>query len=96
MRLDERGLIPVRRSDGTLSLHIQTDSGARPSLYPMGNGSLTPGVERWEREADHSPPSSAEVKKGWSYTSTPHFVFVLFKHRGNFTSKSVRLVVILG
>jgi hypothetical protein len=24
------------------------------------------------READHSPPSSAEVKNAWSYTSTPH------------------------
>jgi hypothetical protein len=23
------------------------------------------------READHSPPCSAEVKKAWSYTSTP-------------------------
>jgi hypothetical protein len=23
------------------------------------------------READHSPPSSAEVKNVWSYTSTP-------------------------
>jgi hypothetical protein len=22
-------------------------------------------------EADHSPPSNAEVKNGWSYTSTP-------------------------
>jgi hypothetical protein len=24
------------------------------------------------READHSPPTSAEVKKMWIYTSTPH------------------------
>jgi len=23
------------------------------------------------READHSPPSSVEVKNTWSYTSTP-------------------------
>jgi hypothetical protein len=23
------------------------------------------------READHSPPFSAEVKNAWSYTSTP-------------------------
>jgi hypothetical protein len=34
-------------------------------------GALSPGVKRLEREADHSPPSSAEVKKAWSYTSTP-------------------------
>jgi hypothetical protein len=29
------------------------------------------GKERPGREADPSPPSSAVVKKGWSYTSTP-------------------------
>ena len=27
------------------------------------------GGKRPEREADHSPPSSAEVKDEWSYTS---------------------------
>jgi hypothetical protein len=30
-----------------------------------------PGVKRQGREADHSPPTSAE-KKMWIYTSTPH------------------------
>jgi hypothetical protein len=30
-----------------------------------------PGVKRPGRVADHSPPSSAEVKNTWSYTSTP-------------------------
>jgi hypothetical protein len=29
------------------------------------------GVKWPDREADHSPPSSAEVKNAWSYTSTP-------------------------
>jgi hypothetical protein len=36
------------------------------------------------READHSPPSSAEVQSAWSYTSTPLYVFTalcLVKHR---------------
>jgi hypothetical protein len=32
---------------------------------------LSLGVKRLGREADHSPPSSAEVKNVWSYTSTP-------------------------
>jgi hypothetical protein len=39
-------------------------------------------------EADHSPPSSAEVKNEWNYTSTPQYVFMvwcLVKHRDNFT-----------
>jgi hypothetical protein len=33
---------------------------------------LSPGVKRQGREADLSPPTSAEVKKIWIYTSTPH------------------------
>jgi hypothetical protein len=28
-------------------------------------GDISPGVKRHEREADHSPPTSAEVKKTW-------------------------------
>jgi hypothetical protein len=34
-------------------------------------GYLSLGVKRPGRKADHSPPSSAEVKNAWSYTSTP-------------------------
>jgi hypothetical protein len=51
-------------------------------------GALSLGLKRPGREADHSPPSSAEVKNAWSYTSTPQYVFVawcLVKHRDNFT-----------
>jgi hypothetical protein len=33
-------------------------------------GALSLGVKRPGREADHSPPSSAEIKNAWSYTST--------------------------
>jgi hypothetical protein len=33
-------------------------------------------VKRPEREAYHSPPTSAEVKKTWIYTSTPPYVFI--------------------
>jgi hypothetical protein len=32
----------------------------------------TLGVKRPGREADHSLPSSTEVKNAWSYTSNPH------------------------
>jgi hypothetical protein len=31
-------------------------------------------LKRPGREADHSPPSSAEVKDAWSYTSTPWYL----------------------
>jgi hypothetical protein len=34
-------------------------------------GALSPRVKRAGRESDHSPPSIAEVKNAWSYTSTP-------------------------
>jgi hypothetical protein len=34
-------------------------------------GSLSLGVKRSVREADHSPPDIVEVKKIWIYTSTP-------------------------
>jgi hypothetical protein len=37
---------------------------------------LSAEVERQGREADHSPPASAEVKKIWIYTSTPPYAFM--------------------
>jgi hypothetical protein len=38
-------------------------------------GALSPKVKRPGREADHSPPTSAEIKKMWIYTSTPAYAF---------------------
>jgi hypothetical protein len=35
-------------------------------------GALSPGVKRPGREVDHTPPTSAEVKKAYIYTFTPH------------------------
>ena len=37
----------------------------------MGTGSFAGGKERPGRDAEPSPPSSAVVMKGYSYTSTP-------------------------
>jgi hypothetical protein len=34
-------------------------------------------LNRIGREADHSHPTSAEVKKMWIYTSTPLYVFYM-------------------
>jgi hypothetical protein len=39
-------------------------------------GALSLGVKRQGHEADHSPPTGAEVKKIWIYTSTPPYVFM--------------------
>jgi hypothetical protein len=47
------------------------------------------GVKRPGREADHSPPSSAEVKNDGAITPDPHTSLWLgahsVKHRDNFT-----------
>jgi hypothetical protein len=58
-------------------LHVvQTVSGIYLASYPIGIGGSFPGKERSEREADHLPPTSAEVKKIWFYTSIPPYVFM--------------------
>jgi hypothetical protein len=54
---------PRRAEDFSSSPCAQTGSGAHPSSYPMVTGGSFPGGKaRPGRDADHSPPSSAEVK----------------------------------
>jgi hypothetical protein len=56
---------------------VHTGSGAHPASHPMGTrGSFPPRVQQQGREADHSPPASAEVKKTWIYTCTPPYAFM--------------------
>jgi hypothetical protein len=38
-------------------------------------GGVSPDVKRLRREADHSPPTGAEVKKMWLIASTPPGIF---------------------
>jgi hypothetical protein len=84
-------IIHVFVSSGNFSFHhrVQNGSGAHPASYPMGIGGSFPGGKAAEREADHSSPSSAEVKNRWSYTSTSgarlHGVVLSDKHRDDFT-----------
>jgi hypothetical protein len=37
-----------------------------------------------EREAEHSPPSSLEVKDSWNYLLSASVFIVVHEHRGNF------------
>jgi hypothetical protein len=72
--LDDRGSgVRFAAGAGNFSLHchIQTGSGSTqpPIQWVPGAPSLV--VKRPGCEADHSPPSSAEVKNEWSYNSTP-------------------------
>jgi hypothetical protein len=49
--------------DISSSLCVQTGSGAHPASCPMGTGDRFPvDKARPGRDANHSPPSSAEVK----------------------------------
>jgi len=66
----------------------------RPVLGPIQPptqcvpGSRSLRIMRLYYEADHSPPSSPEVKNAWSYISNPPYVFMtwyLVKHRDKFT-----------
>jgi hypothetical protein len=57
---------PTEAKDFSSSLCVQTGSEAHPASYPMGSGCPFPGGKaRPGRDADHSPPSSAEVKNEW-------------------------------
>jgi hypothetical protein len=54
---------PTETEDFSSSLCVQTGSGAHPASCPMGTGGPFPGSKaRPGCDADHSPPSSAEVK----------------------------------
>jgi hypothetical protein len=62
------------------------------------------GVKRPAREADHSLPSSAEIKNEWNYMSTPSIrlhgaVLSKRKHKDNFSFLSTppppHLIVLL-
>jgi hypothetical protein len=59
--------IPV---EARFSSPAQTDSEAHPASYTMDTGSI-PGVKRPGSGGNHPPSSSTEVKKEYSYTSSP-------------------------
>jgi hypothetical protein len=73
------GLWPGRsgvRIQAGLGIFLFTTT-SRPPLWPTQlpiqwvPDALSLKVKRPESEADHSPPSSVEVKNAWSYISTP-------------------------
>jgi len=63
--------IPGRGSDGIFPFATAFRPALRliqPPPIQWVLGALNPGIKRPRREADHSPPSSAEVKNVFSYT----------------------------
>jgi hypothetical protein len=51
----------------------------------VGTGGFSPGIKRPGREADHWPPSSAEVKKLYLHSPVCLPSACRIKHRNNFT-----------
>jgi hypothetical protein len=78
--------VPAEAENFSLHRRVQTGSGAHPSKSPIQcvPGALSLGVKPSGREADHSSPSSAEVKNAWSYAFTPANRLMTW-HRQNFT-----------
>jgi hypothetical protein len=57
---------------------VKTGSGAHPAFYPVGTRDSFPGGKALGLEADHSSPSSAEVKNVFSYISILQYAFMAF------------------
>jgi hypothetical protein len=83
--------VPAGARNFSLQHHVQTGFGAHPASSPIQwvPGALSLGVKWPGREADHSPPSSAEVKECVEiYLHSPNRPSgrgTQLKHRDNFT-----------
>jgi hypothetical protein len=70
--LDGRGSIPNRIRSFSFLHSVQTGTEANPASYPKITGVISLEVKRPEREANHSPPSSVEIKNGGTVYPLPH------------------------
>jgi hypothetical protein len=70
--LDDRGF-ESRKGLGIFLFTAASTLALRPTQPPIQWVTVAPflRVKRLEREADHSPPSSVDVKNAWRYISTP-------------------------
>jgi hypothetical protein len=70
---DYRGSISDRAGISFfVTVPSQTGSRTHPTVISNGYGVfLSPGVNRTERAADHSPQSCVEVQNAWNFTSAP-------------------------
>jgi hypothetical protein len=68
--LDGRGSIPGRGMQFITTPYRPDQPLGLPIQWILSD--LSPGVKRPEREADHLPPSSAEVRNGGAITPLPN------------------------
>jgi len=68
-----------QRGLGIFLFFIASIPALGPTQSPIqwAPGIISTVIKRPGREADHSPPSTVEFKKAWSYTSTPQGRFYL-------------------
>jgi hypothetical protein len=70
----------VRFLTGTRDTFSKASSPAVRPIKPPNqwiSKALVPGIECLGHKADHSLLSNVEVKKAWSYTSTPPYSFIV-------------------
>jgi hypothetical protein len=73
--LDDQGVgIRIVKNFHLTSYKPVLGSTQPPIQWVLSDLSL--GVKWLGREADYSPPTSAEIKKTWIYTSTPPYAFM--------------------
>jgi hypothetical protein len=74
--LDGQGWIPTRGK--ILLFFIASGLALRPTQPPIQwvPGTVSMGVKQERHEADHSPPSSAEVKNSGAITSHLQYIFM--------------------
>jgi hypothetical protein len=77
--VDDKGIGSSRPGgDKNFYFFMSPRSSLGPTQAPIQwvPGALSPEVKRPGREADHSTPTSTEVKKTWVYTSSPPYIFM--------------------
>jgi len=71
--VDDQHSIPSRVTDFFLFTTASRQVlGAHSASNPVGTWGSFPEVKWPGHDADHSPPSNAEVKITWCHTSMPH------------------------
>jgi len=69
--------ISIRTDTSFFRYRVQIGSTSQPASYPMGTWGSSLGVKWPSREADHSPPSSAEAKSTCRYTSILRYFLIM-------------------
>jgi hypothetical protein len=92
--LDDRGF-ESQQGLGIFLLTTASRSALGPTQPPIQwvPGSLSLDVKRPGRDADYSPPSSAEFKNAWSYTSTLEYAFMAWCSNKKSTGTNLLLTI---